>query len=158
MKKSGKEYGRTVTKKSVEGFSEDEKAAMKERARELKLSRNRGSKTDKKEAEAEVLKKITEMPEPDRTMARKIHAIICDSGLGLAPRTWYGMPAYAKKGDIICFFQNSQKFKTRYSTLGFSDKAALDDGSMWPNSYALKELTVVEEEMIKRLLKKAVQG
>jgi uncharacterized protein YdhG (YjbR/CyaY superfamily) len=139
-----------ATKKSAKGFTAEEKAAMRERARELKAA------TSKAEAESDVLAKIAEMPEPDRAMAERLHALIKDSAPDLAPRTWYGMPAYAKGGDIVCFFQSAQKFKSRYATLGFSDKANLDEGAMWPTSYALKKLTAAEKERIAALVKQAV--
>ena len=144
----------TKTKKS-DGFTAEEKAAMKERAKELKAEAR--ADKDKAEGEKDVLAKIAEMSEPDRGMARRLHAIIKASAPGLSPKTWYGMPAYANKdGKIVCFFQSAQKFKSRYATLGFNDKANLDDGSMWPTSYALTELTAVEEEKIGALVKKAV--
>jgi len=136
--------------KASQGFSAEEKAAMRERARELK------AQAAKADGESEVLAKIAEMPEPDRTIATKLHALIKAAAPTLAPKTWYGMPAYAKEGNVICFFQNADKFKTRYQTLGFSDKANLDDGAMWPNSYAFIKLTVTEEAKITALVKKAV--
>ena len=141
------------TRKGAEtskGFTAEERAAMRERAKELKASG--GKESD----ERAVVAKIEEMPEPDRTMGERLHAIIKKSAPELAPKLWYGMPAYAKNGDVVCFFQNAQKFKTRYSTLGFSDKARLDDGRMWPNSFALIELTPDEEERISALVRKAV--
>ena len=124
---------------------------MRERSRELKAAR--GGKAD---GESDVLAKIAEMPKADRVMAERLHAMIKSSAPDLSPRTWYGMPAYAKDGNIICFFQSAQKFKTRYATLGFSDKANLDDGAMWPTAFALKELTAAEEERITALVKQAV--
>jgi uncharacterized protein YdhG (YjbR/CyaY superfamily) len=138
-----------------EGFTDDERAAMKERARELKAER-RGSRTHTADGERDVLAKIAEMAPPDRAMAERIHAIVRAIAPDLSPRTWYGMPAYAKGGDVICFFQSGQKFKTRYATLGFSDKAHLDEGEMWPTSFALRKLTAVEEARIAALVKKAV--
>jgi uncharacterized protein YdhG (YjbR/CyaY superfamily) len=140
-----------------EGFTDEERAAMKERAQELKAQARRGSsaKKDKADGESDVLAKIAEMPEPDRTMAERIHAIIKASAPALSPRTWYGMPAYAKDGKVVCFFQSAQKFNTRYATFGFSDKANLDDGAMWPVAFALMELTAAEEERIGALVKKA---
>ncbi|HLH69071.1 MAG TPA: DUF1801 domain-containing protein [Candidatus Dormibacteraeota bacterium] len=123
---------------------------MRERAREAR----RGS--DAAEGEREVLAKIAEMPEPDRAMAERLHAIIKASAPALSPRTWYGMPAYAREGKVVCFFQSAQKFKTRYATLGFSDAASLDDGDMWPTSFALKRLTAAEEARIGALVRKAV--
>lgn len=138
------------TKKDT-GFTDDEKAAMKERAKELKAA---ASKAD---GESAVLAKIAEMAEPDRSMAARLHAIIKANAPSLSPKTWYGMPAYADQdGNIICFFQNAQKFKARYATLGFNDKANLDEGALWPTSFALKELTAAEEARIVALVKKAV--
>jgi uncharacterized protein YdhG (YjbR/CyaY superfamily) len=135
------------------GFTEDERAAMQERARELKASGRRGAaKTD---GEADVLAKIAEMQEPDRAMAERLHTIVKASAPGLSPRTWYGMPAWAKDGKVLCFFQSAQKFKTRYATFGFSDKADLDDGPMWPVAFALEELTAAEEARIGALVKRA---
>ena len=132
------------------GFSAEEKAAMKERARELK------SAARKADGESEVLAKIAEMAEPDRSMAERLHAIVKATAPELTPRTWYGMPAYAKDGKVVCFFQSGQKFKTRYATLGFSDRANLDDGAMWPNAFALKEMTAAVEKRIAALVKTAV--
>jgi uncharacterized protein YdhG (YjbR/CyaY superfamily) len=141
----------TTTAKSYDGFTDDERAAMKERARELKAA------SGKAEAEAAVLEKIAEIADPgDRAMAERIHAIVKESAPELAPKTWYGMPAYAKDGKIVCFFQSAQKFKTRYATFGFSDKANLDEGAMWPAAYALKELTPDVEARIAALVKQAV--
>jgi uncharacterized protein YdhG (YjbR/CyaY superfamily) len=137
-------------------FSDEERAAMKERAGELKAARRRGSRAKEADGEAEVLAKIAEMPEPDRAMAERLHALVETSAPGLSPRTWYGMPAYAKDGKVVCFFQSGQKFKTRYATLGFSDKANLDEGAMWPTAFALTELTAADEERIVALLKRAV--
>jgi uncharacterized protein YdhG (YjbR/CyaY superfamily) len=139
-----------------DGFTEEERDAMKERARELKATGRRGSRLAKTDAESEVLAKIAEMPDTDRVLARRLHDIVMASAPGLSPKTWYGMPAYAKNGKIVCFFQSAQKFKTRYATLGFSDQANLDDGSMWPTSYALKDLTAASEERIAALVKKAM--
>lgn len=136
------------------GFSEDEKAAMKERAQELKAEAK--ANKSKADGEKDVLAKIEEMAEPDRSMAKRLHEIIKASAPILAAKTWYGMPAYAKDDKVVCFFQSGLKFKTRYSTLGFSDSAALDDGAMWPASFALKELTAEVEERIIALVKKAV--
>lgn len=140
------------TKKS-EGFTAEEKAAMKERAKELKAEER--AKNDAAAGEADVQAKIAEMQEPDRTMAERIHAIVKASAPALMPKTWYGMPAYAKGGKIICFFQPAQKFGARYGTLGFNDGANLDDGVMWPTSFALKALTPAEEARIAELVKKA---
>lgn len=147
-----------ATKKSLppatkpSGFTGEELAAMKERAQEMKRAAG-GAKTD---GESEVLAKIAAMQEPDRSMAERLHAVIKAAAPNLSPRTWYGMPAYAKDGNVICFFQSGQKFKTRYATLGFSDKANLDDGRMWTTAFALKELTGAEEAKITALVKKAV--
>ena len=140
--------------KEYEGFTAEEKAAMKERAKELKAAAR--AEKDRAAGESDVLEKIAEMEEPDRSMAERIHALITTSAPDLMPRTWYGMPAYSKDGNVICFFQNAGKFKARYSTLGFNDKANLDEGAMWPTSFALKELTPAEEERIVALVKKAV--
>jgi uncharacterized protein YdhG (YjbR/CyaY superfamily) len=137
--------------KASQGFSAEEKAAMRERARELKAE---AAKTD---GETELLAAIAKMQEPDRAMAKKLHALIKAAAPALAPKTWYGMPAYTKEGNVICFFQNAGKFKARYQTLGFSDKANLDDGAMWPNSYALMKLTATEEAKVTALVKKAVR-
>jgi len=136
--------------KKSEGFTAEEKAAMKERAKELKAE---AKKTD---GENDVFEKIAEMEEPDRAMATRLHEIIKASAPDLAPKTWYGMPAYAKDGKVVCFFQSAQKFKARYATLGFNDTANLDEGDMWPTSYALKELTADTEAEIIALVKKAV--
>src|SRR5213080_3002033 len=146
----------TVTGKAVKGFTDEERAAMKERAQELKAEARRGPGGGKADGESDVLAKIAEMPEPDRGMAERLHAIIKASAPALSPRTWYGMPAYAKDGKVVCFFQSSQKFKTRYATFGFSDKASLDEGLMWPTAFALKELTAADEARIGALVKKAV--
>jgi hypothetical protein len=136
----------TMSAKKAKGFTDEERAAMKERAQELK----------KAEGESAVLAKIAEMSEPDRTMGGRLHAIIKASAPVLSPKTWYGMPAYAKDGKVVCFFQSAQKFNSRYATLGFSDKANLDEGAMRPTSFALKELTDAEEARIGALVKKAV--
>jgi uncharacterized protein YdhG (YjbR/CyaY superfamily) len=134
--------------KSSRGFTDEERAAMKEHIQELK--------EDKADGESVVLAKIAAMPEPDRALAQRLHAIIKASAPALSPRLWYGMPAYARDGKVICFFQSAQKFKTRYATLGFSDQANLDEGVMWPTAFALKELTAAEEARIGALVKKAV--
>ncbi len=136
--------------RKAEGFTDEERAAMKERGREAR--RSRASKGD---GESDVLAKIAEMAQPDRAMAERLHALVTEHAPALVPRTWYGMPAYAKDGDVVCFFQSAAKFKSRYATLGFNDKAALDDGAMWPTSYALTELTPAVEEGIVALLEKA---
>jgi uncharacterized protein YdhG (YjbR/CyaY superfamily) len=138
------------------GFTADERAAMRERAEELKAAARRGKGAGKADGESDVLSKIAEMPEPDRAKAERLHAIVKASAPGLSPRTWYGMPAYARDGKVVCFFQSAHKFKTRYATLGFSDKANLDDGAMWPTGFALKELTAGEEARISELVRKAV--
>jgi uncharacterized protein YdhG (YjbR/CyaY superfamily) len=137
-------------------FSAEERAAMKERAHELKAAERRGARADKEDGERAVLAKIAEMPEPDRAMAERLHALITASAPALSPRTWYGMPAYALDGKVVCFFQSAPKFKTRYATFGFSDKANLDEGAMWPTAFALKELTAAEEARVAALVKKAV--
>jgi uncharacterized protein YdhG (YjbR/CyaY superfamily) len=142
--------------KKHEGFTDEERAAMKERAQELKAAARRGPRADKADGESDVLAKIAEMPEPDRAMAKRLHAIIKAGAPALSPRLWYGMPAYAKDGKVVCFFQSAQKFKTRYATFGFSEAAKLDEGAMWPTAYALKELTAAEELKIGALVKKAV--
>ena len=137
----------TATKKKTEAFTAEERSAIKERVKE--------TKADKADGESDVLAKIAEMPAPDRAMAKRLHAIIKGSAPTLSPRTWYGMPAYAKDGKVVCFFQSGQKFKTRYATLGFSDAANLDEGTMWPNAYALTKLTTADEARISALVKKA---
>src|SRR3989449_8209819 len=146
----------TATNKKSKGFTEEERAAMKERAQELKAEARRGARTDRADGESDVLAKIAEMAEPDRAMAKRLHAIIKTSAPALSPKTWYGMPAYAKDGKVVCFFQSAQKFKSRYATFGFSDEANLDAGGMWPTSFALKDLTAAEEARIGALVKKAV--
>jgi len=138
----------TVTGKAVKGFTDEERAAMTEHAQELKA--------DKADGESDVLAKIAEMPKPDRAMAERLHAIIKASAPALSPRTWYGMPAYAKDDQVVCFFQSAHKFKARYATFGFSDKANLDEGTVWPVAFALKELTAAAEARIGALVKKAV--
>jgi uncharacterized protein YdhG (YjbR/CyaY superfamily) len=146
----------TATDKKSKGFTDEERVAMKERAQELKAEARRGPRAGKADGESDVLAKIAEMPEPDRAMAKRLHAIIKANAPALSPKTWYGMPAYAKDGKIVCFFQSAQKFKSRYVTFGFSDEANLDEGAMWPTSFALKELTAAEEARIGALVKKAV--
>ena len=140
-----------TTRKASKGFTAEERAAMKERAGELKAAR-----AGKADGESDVLAKIAEMPKPDRAMAGRLHAIIKASAPALSPRTWYGMPAYAKDGNVVCFFQSAHKFKARYATFGFSDKANLDEGAMWPVAFALKELTATEAGRIGALVKQAV--
>ena len=146
----------SASDKAFGGFTDDERAAMKEHAQELKAAARRGPRAAKADGESDVLEKIAEMQDSDRVMAERLHAIIKASAPALSPRTWYGMPAYAKDGKVLCFFQPAQKFKTRYATFGFSDKAHLDEGGMWPNAYALKELSATEEAEIAELVKKAV--
>jgi uncharacterized protein YdhG (YjbR/CyaY superfamily) len=149
MAESSRSAKRATAKgKKSKGFTDEERAAMKERVRELK-----SGKTD---GESAVLAKIAEMPEPDRAISERLHAIINASAPALAPRLWYGMPAYAKDGKVVCFFQSAQKFKTRYATFGFMHEANLDEGAMWPTSFALVELTAAEEARIGALVKKAV--
>jgi uncharacterized protein YdhG (YjbR/CyaY superfamily) len=138
------------------GFTDEERAAMKERAQELKAETRRSPRAKKADGESDVLAKIAEMREPDRAMAERLHAIIKASAPALSPKTWYGMPAYAKDGKVVCFFLSAHKFKSRYATFGFSDKANLDEGAMWPTSFALKELTAADEARIAALVKKAV--
>ena len=155
-RKSAKKTARSPATKTAAagkgsgGFTAEERAAMKERARELKSARSAA------EGESDVLAKIAEMPAADRAMAERLHAIIKASAPDLSPRTWYGMPAYAKNGKVVCFFQSAQKFKSRYATFGFSDTATLDKGSMWPTSFALKKLTASDEARIGALVKRAV--
>ena len=151
-KKGTEKSARSTTAK----FTDEERAAMKDRVQELKTAARRGPTADEADGESEVLAKIAEMPEPDRAMGKRLHAIIKASAPALTPRLWYGMPAYARDGKVICFFQSAQKFKTRYATFGFSDKAKLDEGAMWPTAFALKELTAAEEARIGALVKEAV--
>ena len=148
----------TTANNKSKGFTDEERAAMKERAQELKAEARRGprAKKDKADGESDVLAKIAAMQEPDRTMAKRLHAIIKASAPALSPKTWYGMPAYAKDGKVVCYFQSAQKFKSRYATFGFSDAANLDKGALWPVAFALKELTAAEEAKIAALVKKAV--
>ena len=149
-KKDTGQSAKSTTRKASKGFTAEERAAMRERVRELKLA------ADKADGEREVLAKIAEMKEPDRAMATRLHGIIKAAAPDLSPRTWYGMPAYAKAGKIICHFQPAPKFKTRYPTLAFSDQANLDEGAMWPTAYALTELTAADKARIAALVKKAV--
>jgi uncharacterized protein YdhG (YjbR/CyaY superfamily) len=144
----------TTNDKKSKGFTDEEKAAMKERAKELKAEARANKK--KEEGEKDLLEKIAEMTEPDRTMAEQLHAIITTNAPDLWPKTWYGMPAYARDGKVVCFFQSAEKFNARYATLGFNDTANLDEGAMWPTAFALKELTTTEEAKIVELVKKAV--
>lgn len=139
-----------------DGFTDEERSAMKERARELKASARRGSRAAKADTESEVLAKIAGMEEADRVLAERLHDIVKANAPALSPKLWYGMPAYARNGKVVCFFQGAQKFKTRYATLGFSDQANLDEGTMWPTTFALTELTAADEARIGALIKKAV--
>jgi uncharacterized protein YdhG (YjbR/CyaY superfamily) len=139
-----------------DGFTREERAAMKERAEELKATKRRGKGADKREEEAAVLAKIAAMAPRDRAIAERLHAIIKANAPSLSARLWYGMPAYAQDGHVVCFFQDARKFKTRYATLGFSDKAQLDDGTLWPTAYALMELTTQDEARIGALVRQAV--
>jgi uncharacterized protein YdhG (YjbR/CyaY superfamily) len=141
---------RTTAKKSAEAFTDEERAAIKERVRETKAAAN------KMDGESAVLEKIAEMREPDRALGKRLHAVIKASAPSLSPTLWYGMPAYAKDGKMICFFQPAQKFKTRYATLGFSDKAHLDEGAIWPNAFAVTKLTAADEARVGALVKRAV--
>ncbi|MFL5919113.1 MAG: iron chaperone [Gaiellaceae bacterium] len=151
-KKGTQKSAKSTSGKADTRFTEEERDAMRERARELKAG------AGKADGETDVLAKIAAMQEPDRAMAKRLHAIVKASAPALSPKTWYGMPAYAKDGKVVCFFQSAQKFKTRYATFGFSDKANLDEGAMWPTAFALKELTPAEESRIGALVKKAVSG
>jgi uncharacterized protein YdhG (YjbR/CyaY superfamily) len=151
-KNATKKSAKSTTGKASKGFTDEERAAMRERARELKAEARKG----KADGESDVLAKIAEMPKPDRAMAERLHALVKASAPALTPRTWYGMPAYAKEGKVVCYFQSADKFKARYATFGFSDKANLDKGAMWPTSFALKELTAAEEKKLGALVKKAV--
>src|SRR5919202_1609275 len=145
----------TATGKNSKGFADEERAAMKERAEELKAEARRPLRADKAGGESDVLAKIAEMPQPDRAMGERLHEIIKKSAPALSPKTWYGMPAYAKDGKVVCFFQSAKKFNSRYATLGFTDEANLDEGAMWPTSFALKELGATEEAKISALVKRA---
>ena len=157
MKDTQKSAKSTTAKNKTSGaFTDEERAAMKERAREERAAARRGPRRGKAAGESEVLAKIAEMPEPDRGLAERLHALIRASAPDLSPRTWYGMPAYAKDGKVVCFFQSAQKFNTRYATLGFNDVAHLDEGTMWPTAFALTELTAADEARIGALVKKAV--
>jgi uncharacterized protein YdhG (YjbR/CyaY superfamily) len=144
----------TAIGKTSKGFTDEERAAMKERAKELRAEAR--ANKNKADGESDVLAKIAEMPGPDRAMAKRLHAIIKASAPDLSPKTWYGMPAYARDGKVVCFFQSAEKFKSRYATFGFSDEANLDEGPMWPTSFALTKLTAAEEKRISTLVKKAV--
>lgn len=144
--------------KASDGFTDEERAAMKERAAEVKAAGRRRKKGGREAGEADLRAKIAEMPEPDRSLAERLHAIVAATAPDLAPRTWYGMPAWAKNGKVLCFFQAASKFGARYATLGFSDTAALDDGAMWPSAYALTTLGDAEEERIRALVGRAAGG
>jgi uncharacterized protein YdhG (YjbR/CyaY superfamily) len=146
--------GNAVADRAKKGFSTDEKAAMRERARELKAESRRNA--DRADGERDLLAKIAEMPKSDRVMAERIHAVVTANAPDLAPKTWYGMPAYARDGKLVCFFKAADKFKTRYATFGFEEDAHLDEGSMWPTSYALTKLTAADEARIGALVRKAV--
>ncbi len=146
--------GAKRTREASEGFTAEERAAMKERAAEVRAAGRRGAKADE---EGTVLAKIAELPEPDRAMAERLHAVIKASAPTLAPKLWYGMPAYARDGKVVCFFQPASKFKARYATLGFNDTAKLDDGTVWPTAFALTELTAADEARIAQLVKRAAQ-
>jgi len=147
----------TSINKKFKVFTAEERVAMRERIQELKASARRGPRPDNADGESTVLAKIDQMPEPDRAIGKRLHAIIRASAPALSPRLWYGMPAYAKDGNVVCFFQSAQKFKTRYATFGFSDKANLDEGAMWPTAFALTELSAADEARIGALVKKAVR-
>ena len=154
--KDTQKSAKSTTGRASKGFTAEERAAMKERVEELKAERGGGRSASQAEGESAVLAKIAALPPPDRAMAERLHVIIKANAPALTPKTWYGMPAYAKDGNVVCFFQSAQKFKTRYATLGFSDKAKLDEGHMWPTAFALKELTSAEEGKIGALVKKAI--
>jgi uncharacterized protein YdhG (YjbR/CyaY superfamily) len=153
-KETQKTKATTASNKKSDGFTAEERAAMKERAKELKAEARANKKRE--QGEKDLFEKIAEMPEPDRAMASRLHEIMTENAPDLWPKTWYGMPAYARDGKVVCFFQSGEKFKTRYATLGFSDTANLDNGAMWPTSFALKELTPAEEARIIALVKKAL--
>ena len=150
MKDTQKSAKSTTAKRTHEAFTDEERAAIKERVKETKVA------ADKADGESALLEKIAEMQEPDRAMGKRLHAVIKASAPSLSPKLWYGMPAYAKDGKIVCFFQPAQKFKTRYATLGFNDAAHLDEGAMWPTAFALTKLTAADEARIGALVKKAV--
>jgi hypothetical protein len=156
MTESKQPARKTSARNSTRVWTEEEQAAMQEIARERKAASRRSPADERVEGERDVQAKIAEMSGPDRAMAERLHAIIKAAAPDLSPRTWYGMPAYARDGNVVCFFQDARKFKSRYATLGFSDKANLDEGAMWPISYALKELTPADEARIAVLVKKAV--
>ena len=154
-RKTATKGAKTVaTSKASKGFTAAERAAMKERARELKAEARAGK--DRAAGERDVLTKIAEMPDADRVLAERLHAIVTATAPGLSPKTWYGMPAYARDGKVVCFFQSAEKFKSSYATLGFSDEANLDEGAMWPTSFALGKLTAADEARIAALVERAV--
>ncbi|RRS01534.1 iron chaperone [Glycomyces terrestris] len=153
---TAKTTAKTAAAKSSVGFSEEERAAMKDHAEELKKEQRRGKRSSKADGTRDVLEKIAEMEGDDRTLAERLHAIVTEHAPELTPKTWYGMPAYARGGKVVCFFQSAQKFKARYATLGFNDEAALDDGEMWPTAFALKEITPAVEKRITELVKRSV--
>jgi uncharacterized protein YdhG (YjbR/CyaY superfamily) len=155
-KKGTKKSAKSTTGKAFKGFTDAERVAVREHVEELKAAARRGPRAGKADDESAVLAKIAAMPAPDRAVGERLHAIIKASAPVLSPKLWYGMPAYAKDGKVVCFFQSAQKFNTRYATFGFSDKANLDEGAMWPTAFALKELTAAEEARIGALVKKAV--
>jgi uncharacterized protein YdhG (YjbR/CyaY superfamily) len=157
--KKGTETAAKSTKvigKASKGFTDEERAAMRERVQELKAAPRPGPRADKADGERAVLAKIATMRAPDRALAERLHAIIKSSAPALSPKLWYGMPAYAQDGKVVCFFQSAQKFSTRYATFGFSDKANLDEGALWPVAFAVKKLTAADEARIGALVKKAV--
>jgi uncharacterized protein YdhG (YjbR/CyaY superfamily) len=154
MAPAAKAKAKSKTSSASKTFTAEERAAIKEYVAERNAQRGRGA--SKEEGEADVLAKIAEMADPDRAIAQRLHAVITEAAPSLAPRTWYGMPAYAKDGKVLCFYQSAQKFKTRYGTIGFSDKANLDDGDMWPTAFALKELNGATEARIVSLIEQAV--
>ncbi|HEX8973277.1 DUF1801 domain-containing protein [Oryzihumus sp.] len=155
MKDTRKSATSTATRESSDGFTAEERAAIKDRAQEVKAAKRRGG-ASKEDGERDVLAKIAEMSAPDRERAERVHAVITSSAPDLVPRLWYGMPAYAQDGKVLCFFQSAEKFKSRYAMLGFSDQADLDDGDMWPTYFALTDLTAAVEERIAELVKRAV--
>jgi len=157
MKDTQKSAKSTTAKKRHEGFTDEERAASTTKQAAKKAAARPGPRADKADGESAVLAKIAEMPEPDRAMGKRLHAVIKASAPALSPRLWYGMPAYAKDGKVVCFFQSAQKFKTRYATFGFSDEANLDEGAMWPTAFALTKLTAADEARIGALVKKAVR-
>src|ERR1700674_210155 len=151
-----KQKSAKITTATAKTFTDEERSAIQDRAEEVRAAARRGPRAHEADGESDVLAKIAEMPKPDRALAERLHAIIKASAPALSPRTWYGMPAYAKDGKVVCFFQSAQKFKTRYATFGFSDKANLDEETVWPVAFALKELTATDEVRIAALVKKAV--